>query len=348
MKKFLSRFSPMRRQSRQQSLKQLAFGFGASLVVGAAILGGLSVIRPADAQSSVWGDNDTQQSSTTVSSSSSVWSSAANSGATTSNSTPSTTPTQTTTAATRGTYAALGDSVAAGLGLPIVSNATAADQQCGRSSQAYPNQVADARGLQLVFAACSGATAGDLVTQQRVNGNNPERQIDAAFAGGVPSLITVTAGANDMHWQDFIKKCYAATCGTSFDNAAVSTLLTAMRAKMTYFLAETRLRSGTQTPPTVILTGYYYPVSANCANQQFTAAEISWLRSSVDRLNQALRQTATLYGFARYVPVSFSGHELCTNSPWVQGLTDAAPVHPTAAGQQAIARSITQSLANRP
>jgi hypothetical protein len=33
----------------------------------------------------------------------------------------------------------------------------------------------------------------------------------------------------------------------------------------------------------------------------------------------------------------FAGHQLCTPQPYVQGLGDAAPFHPTAAGQLAIA-----------
>ena len=109
--------------------------------------------------------------------------------------------------AANGTYAALGDSVAAGLGLLAASNATNQDLQCGRTTQAYPYIVAQTLGVQLIDVACSGATAGDLVTQQGVSGPNITPQLDIAFAAGTPQLITITAGANDVHWDDFLRYC---------------------------------------------------------------------------------------------------------------------------------------------
>ena len=59
-------------------------------------------------------------------------------------------------------YAALGDSVAAGLGLPGVPQPVGSDARCGRSSQAYPNIVAGAMNLSLLHTACSGALQVDL------------------------------------------------------------------------------------------------------------------------------------------------------------------------------------------
>src|SRR5882672_5758967 len=53
-------------------------------------------------------------------------------------------------------YVALGDSVAAGLGLPAISGD---DARCGRSALAYPALVAANLKLSLTNVACSGATA---------------------------------------------------------------------------------------------------------------------------------------------------------------------------------------------
>ena len=52
-------------------------------------------------------------------------------------------------------------------------------------------------------------------------------------------------------------------------------------------------------------------------------------------------------GFDAVAP-SFAGHELCTAQPFVQGFEDAAPLHPTAAGEIAIALADEQALLNPP
>jgi hypothetical protein len=40
-------------------------------------------------------------------------------------------------------------------------------------------------------------------------------------------------------------------------------------------------------------------------------------------------------------PVSFAGHDLCSSEPWIQTTSDPMPFHPTATGQEAIARAVT-------
>ena len=49
-----------------------------------------------------------------------------------------------------------------------------------------------------------------------------------------------------------------------------------------------------------------------------------------------LAKGAAQFGFASPQP-DFAGHQLCTPSPYVQGLDAAAPFHPTVLGQLAIA-----------
>jgi hypothetical protein len=49
-------------------------------------------------------------------------------------------------------------------------------------------------------------------------------------------------------------------------------------------------------------------------------------------MNAVLEQGAEGFGFAVVQP-RFDGHELCTDQPWVQGMRDQAPFHPTAAGE---------------
>lgn len=263
------------------------------------------------------------------------------------NSTSSRTPSKTSTSTpptTKGAYAALGDSVAAGLGLPTSSSATPNDFQCGRSTQGYPNRVANSLGMPLINASCSGATAGDLVTSQGVSGPNLPAQLATAFASGTPKLISITAGANDAHWASFIRTCYTTNCNTTTTTTIADGYLALLRAKLTYALGDIYTRSG-GNPPKVVVTGYYNPVSAGCATlqQNITPAEITWITNETNALNQTIRNSAAQYSFATYVPISFAGHDICTSNSWVQDFNDPAPFHPTAAGQAAIARAVTQA-----
>jgi lysophospholipase L1-like esterase len=244
-----------------------------------------------------------------------------------------------------GVYAALGDSVAAGLG---VSPPAAGDPVCGVSSKAYPARVAREFGMRYQNLSCSGATAGDLFTEQHLSSTRGdiEPQLPRAFAGGTPSLITITAGANDTYWQYFIRKCYVATCGTSFDRAAAASLVSILRIKLEVVMAEINFRAHGRLP-FVILTGYYRPFSPTCANRQdsVTAEEFSWLNGQTDAINQALADTANLHSsFVRFAPVDFGGHALCTSKSWVQGVQSNAPFHPTAHGQQVIADAVLEQL----
>jgi lysophospholipase L1-like esterase len=252
----------------------------------------------------------------------------------------------TTNSGNVGSYAALGDSVAAGLGLPLVPNATATDTTCGRSSQGYPNIVAASLNKPLANYACSGATAGDLFTQQGVSGPNIAPQLSQAYANNaMPDLITITAGANDVQWSNFIQKCYVSTCGTATDTVIANGALAVLQAKLYYMFYEIQSRSGS-TPPTVVVTGYYNPLSAQCVPKipNVTANEITWVTSYVASLNQTLQSVTSHFPFARFAPVDFTGHDLCSADSWVQGQSDPAPVHPTSAGQNAIAQSVLSAL----
>ena len=116
--------------------------------------------------------------------------------------------------ASSGTYAALGDSVAAGAGLPT------SDPICKRSSEAYPYSVASSTGLTLQHFACSGAKVDEgIYGSQKVNGEKLPTQLNQAFEGGTPKLITLTIGANDTPWAQLIRQCYYITCGYKVDTA---------------------------------------------------------------------------------------------------------------------------------
>jgi lysophospholipase L1-like esterase len=224
-------------------------------------------------------------------------------------------------------YVATGDSVAAGAGLPAD---TQMDPTCGVSSQAYPGYVSASLGLRYVNVACSGATTHNLLNAQSLSGSNhwAGAQLPRAFALGSPSLITITAGANDVYWAHLLGKCYVTICGTASDKSIMFTALSVLQFRLTKALNSIQNRGG--TPPTVVLTGYYQPISSACVPLQngITSSEFTWFSQQNDALNQTLASTAATYSFVRFAPVSFAGHELCSTDPWVQGLQDPAPFHP--------------------
>lgn len=237
-------------------------------------------------------------------------------------------------------YVALGDSIAAGLGL-----AGSTTNSCKRSTEAYSQAVATALNMKLQNFACSGATAGDLVTRQHIQGPNPPAQLKQAFRDGTPDLITVTVGANDVHWAGFTKACYAGDCATRTNTRLANGFLTALQAKLYYALYSIKVRSH-GAPPQVVLTGYYQTFSDQCAaiQTEITPREISWLRAETDALNQTVRQVAAHFSFVTFAPVDFTGHDVCSMEPWLKLPGEPGSFHPNLAGQAAIAQAVLAKI----
>lgn len=257
------------------------------------------------------------------------------------------------------TYAALGDSVAAGAGLSPPGGQATDDAACGRSAVSYPYLLTRKLNATLHDVACSGATISNgILGAQTISsaGVTMPSQLDRAFQGGVPDIMTVTIGANDAHWVDFVSKCYVETCGTLKDTATAAGYLTYLQGQLAYVLHQIKDRSGMHAPPKVFVTGYYYPVSSTaCLGGTLDQNEFSWINAQTDNLNKAIRQTIAAttkvsswfrgsYNFATYVPVSFTGHGLCSTDPWVQGPADPAPLHPTTAGARAYSDALYAAI----
>jgi hypothetical protein len=97
----------------------------------------------------------------------------------------------------------------------------------------------------------------------------------------------------------------------------------------------------------VLVNEYYSPFSASlgCLSRYgMTPAKARDLTSRLSQLNTVLAQGAEAFGFAVARP-KFTGHELCTPDPYVQGPGDPAPLHPNASGELVIALADEQELA---
>ena len=107
------------------------------------------------------------------------------------------------------TYVALGDSYAAGFGLPLPSTPTGEPVPgCEQTTGDYPHILAGQLGLKLTDVACSGATTVDFTHPQDVNGPQPPAQLDI-FKTVQPDLVTITIGGNDLGFTSIATACAA-------------------------------------------------------------------------------------------------------------------------------------------
>ncbi len=239
-----------------------------------------------------------------------------------------------------GTYIALGDSVSAGDGLQNYSDSSA----CNRSNQSYPYLISKNLNLQLHNLSCSGATlSAGLNGPQNVNRMIVTSQLDQLNKLPKPKLITITAGANDVGWIENIASCYKGNCGnqteTNFTNAKIANLSNSLSLTLNNIASTYKNKL-----PIVVVTSYYSPFPASftsCADMtNLNQSSLDWLNNEEIILNDQLESITKNFQFVKFVKLDYSGHELCSSNPWVQGLTDNAPYHPNTDGQKYIAHRI--------
>lgn len=223
---------------------------------------------------------------------------------------------------TAGGYVALGDSYSSGVG---AGDYLPDSGDCRRSANAYPQLWAAANSpTSFAFVACSGATTSSVASGQL-------GVLDAAT-----SLVSVTAGGNDVGFADVMQDCVLgseATCISSVD-AAVAKMNSPLPGSLDSLYAG--IRAGAPAAQVVVL-GYprFYQLSGGCI-AGLTEAERAAINDASDVLNGVLAKRAADAGFAfSSVVDEFTGHELCSGDPWLHSVT--VPVqnsyHPTVAGQ---------------
>ena len=257
----------------------------------------------------------------------------------------------------------IGDSTAAGIGNQLVADPSPQDRACDRSRDAYAAVLQRAARLRVLNLACSSATIthGLLGPQLRASQALPA-QIGVLKSITSASTVVVSIGANDMGWSDFLRYCYGlARCDDQASESLFQSRMDAFRIQYAQLLQELADLPG---KPKVIVTAYYDPFGKTFDCPQLTdparpnpapsgygfsadpgggatqdqkiATKIEPLRSELAQINAVLGSGAGAFGFTLAQP-EFQGHELCSEQPWVQGLSDPAPFHPNAAGELAIA-----------
>lgn len=240
----------------------------------------------------------------------------------------------------------IGDSTAAAVGNPVAAGASPLDKACGRSADSYATDLAAANGWNVLNLACSGATVqnGLLGVQVLGDGQVAPAQLVEAERATRAKVIIVSVGADDVQWSIMTRLCVASTvCNDKVSGAYFTKLIGDFTRSYYELLADL---AGLPGHPAVLVNEYYSPFgsSVRCLRRyDVTPAKEKVLAARLAQLNAVLAQGAQTFGFGVAAP-SFAGHELCTADPWVQGPGDPAPLHPTVAGELAIALADEQAL----
>lgn len=250
-------------------------------------------------------------------------------------------------------YVALGDSYASA---PLVP--TQVDAVCARSNQNYPSLVARSRSARLTDVTCSGATTEDMTASQ-TDGVAP--QLDALDRG--TDLVTLTIGGNDIGFSTVLGTCAQLTsgdpagtpCRTHFTDTGTDRITEAIGqsgSKVAQVLREIHHRA---PHARVAVVGYpdLFPddgVGCTSSTVPLAAGDFPWLRDKEKELNAMLAREARHAGATyvnTYAPTV--GHDLCkpAGERWIETFapqSPAAPVHPNAVGESAMAGAVERAL----
>jgi len=241
------------------------------------------------------------------------------------------------------TLVVLGDSVAAGDGLPLPPKADAVTTACGRSDQAFPNNIVMNSGTKLIQLACSGAKTTTGVLQPQIIGTTTvTAQLEAAKPSLGASDVILNIGANDVDWTTLLSRCVRTDCTDPANLVDFQAKLAELKPNLNTILSTIQVAQ----PRKIVVNTYYSLLSPadTCFNSYgITGDKIRWVSDRETELNDALVAVARQH---KAVPVQldFKEHELCDRVSWIQGLFDKAPLHPNAIGQQQIAAQDIQAL----
>lgn len=247
-------------------------------------------------------------------------------------------------------YVALGDSYAAGPGIPIQYGTPAG---CGRSSHNYPSLLAETlRVARFTDVSCGGATTANMTVPEQVSdGTNPP-QFDALTPD--TDLVTLTVGGNDIGFGEIVSACgaLAATdptgdpCQRHYTSGGTDELA-ARVAAVAPLLRNVLIGIRRRAPhATIMVVGplRILPSTGGCYPEvPFATGDTSYLNRIQGLLSSVTEQQARITGALFVDSYRFSyGHDACepAGQRWVEGVrpeSPAAPLHPNATGMAAVA-----------
>jgi lysophospholipase L1-like esterase len=220
-------------------------------------------------------------------------------------------------------YVALGDSYSSGTG-----TRTYFDSTCQKSVYAYPYLLSQQRAnTQLVFAACSGAKTGNVLSSQVQN-----------LTSGT-GIVTISIGGNDAGFSSVISECaqpwWSSNCNAAIDGAQ-NYIRNTLPGQLTSVYNEIKLRSPSAK---VVVLGYpriFMGVDCN-AGTFFSGDEMTRLNQTADLLRDVTRTQVSAAGpnfvFQDAIP-PFVGHAVCSSTEWINGLSNpiGESYHPNRTG----------------
>ena len=225
------------------------------------------------------------------------------------------------------TYAALGDSYAAGVG------GGAKRSECWRTSGGYPVLVARALGQDLAYRACLGATVADVERDQ------------LAALGPDTTHVSLTVGGNDVGFVPVLVECAKPSWMVDSDaviDEAFALLATELPGRLSRVAARIR-----DLAPRAELVVTAYPVLFNgddCnALTFFSPHEMARLERGVGDLAGVVGTAAGDAGAAFVDPrAAFADHAICDREEWLSGVSWPLEesYHPNAAGHEAYSRLV--------
>jgi lysophospholipase L1-like esterase len=238
-------------------------------------------------------------------------------------------------------YAALGDSYSSGAGAPPYDR-TSGSCERGPSSWTRLLDTDSARIKAIDHRACAGAKIEHLLAPW--SSRFQPAQIPQVPDLGV-DLVTMTIGGNDAGFAAIVTGCALADCPSPTDPAFAAKLATlAATLDADVYPALRRAFPSAQ----LVHVGYprLTPRSGDPIGCDWlSATDQAAAPALIDSINATIRGAAEHSGIT-YVDITdaLSGHEMCTEEPWVQPIGTRDQVHPTAPGQRAIERVVAEAL----
>jgi lysophospholipase L1-like esterase len=181
-------------------------------------------------------------------------------------------------------------------------------------------------GPSLTFVACSGAKTSDLLATQ----------IQAVTR--TTTLVTMTIGGNDIGFANLIYQCTLSDCSAALD-ATRANLETTLGASIDRVY--TTVRSRAAFGAKVIVLGYprVFSSSGCFGTLGITSTERAKANALADGLDQVIATHAAADGVTyRSAIGAFTGHAVCSSSPWLNGLNllnTTESYHPNRSGNSA-------------
>jgi lysophospholipase L1-like esterase len=222
-------------------------------------------------------------------------------------------------------YVALGDSYSSGLG---AGNYISSSGSCDRSTNAYPEQWADANSpASFSSVACAGATTADVLSSQ------------VSALSTSTTLVSITIGGNDAGFSSVIETCVLSATSSCVN--AVSAAEAFITSQLPARLDQTLQTIAADAPNAKVVVLDYpdlYDLSKSGSCLGLSTSDRTALNQGANDLDGAL-QAAALANDDTFADVrgQFAGHEICDSDSWLHSVdifAISSSYHPTAAGQE--------------